>query len=152
VRKRFFKTEQEKLAALMNDKRYERAVETIFGKDDGGESGVVIPIFDESKFEHAKRQLIAEDVAADTAEANLRKIVAAVVVNVDSQIDACLEYAAQLDQAGEWDKSAEVYAKVILALPDADPRKAKARNLLTSMIEKRNASAAENAQQGSSAE
>jgi hypothetical protein len=143
MRKQFFKTDQEQLEALMNDKRYQRSIETIFGKSSGEESAEAITTLDEQRFLNAKNQLIGGGVAAHTAEANLRKIADAILANTNSTIDAYLRLASQLDQQGEWDKSAAVYSQVISSLPDADDRKVYARNCLTSANEKRSANAAE---------
>ena len=142
IRKRFFKTEEEKLEALMNDARYQKAVESIFGTDGDEESDVMVTTLDDQKFMAAKNQLIADGVAADVADKNLRKLTDAILLNTNAQIDAYLELASQLDEQEEWDKSAEVYTQVIASLPDGDERKARAQERLASVNEKRPADAA----------
>ena len=137
VRKRFFKSEQEKLEALLKDPRYERALEEIFGEENDEESDLVITSLDERKFLDAKNLLISEGVDAVTAETNLRKVAEAIVAVTNSQIDEVLALASELDQAEEWDESAEAYSDVISSLPDTDDRKQHARNCLESVNEKR---------------
>ena len=133
VRKQFFKTEQEKLEAMMRDKRYERAIETIFGNE---ESETAATSMDEQKFLNAKNQLIAEGIDSGNAETNLRKITDAIIANTNAQIDAYLEVASQLDEAGELSDSAEVYSQVVSSLPETDERKELARKSLESVNQK----------------
>ena len=136
MRKQFFKTEHEKLQVLMNDKRYQRAIQTIF--DESGDEGSpkAITTLSEQRFLTAKNQLIGEGIVAHTADSNLRKIVDAILANTNSQIDAYLELASQLDQQGDCDKSADIYYQVISSLPDDDERKPYAQDCLTSVREK----------------
>jgi len=142
LRKLFFKTDQEKLAALMNDKRYQRALETVFGKNNDEESAVATTTLDRQRFLNAKNQLISEGVDIHAAESNLQTIVDAILANTNARIDAYLELASQLDQKGDWDRSADVYSRVISSLPDADDRKVRAQICLASVNEKRAAKAA----------
>ena len=142
VRKQFFTTDKEKLEALMNDSRYQRSIETMFGKEED-EASIAITTLEEQRFLSAKNQLVGEGVAAHTAESNLRKIADTVLANTNARIDAHLELASELDQQGEWDKSVEVYSQVISSLPDGDDRIVYARNCLASVNEKRTAHAAQ---------
>jgi len=50
IRKRFFKTDQEKLEAIMNDRRYQRSLETLLGRHDHEESACAITTLDEQRF------------------------------------------------------------------------------------------------------
>jgi len=143
VRKRFFKTEQEQLDSLVNDKRNQRSIATIFGRGDDEGCAKAITILDEQRFLRAKNELIAEGVDTHSAETNLRKIAAAILASTNSQIDAAFAVASQLDQQGEWDKSAEIYSQLISSLPNNDERLTYAQNCLASVNDKRAASATE---------
>lgn len=136
TRKKFFKTEEEKLTALMNDKRYQASLETIFGDSNDAPSSTVTTTIDEQKFQAARNQLISHGVDAHTAETNLRKISNAILANTNARIDGYLELASQLDREGEWDKSADVYSQVITSLPAGDERGKYAQQCLDSVKEK----------------
>lgn len=138
-----FHTDQEQFEALVNDQRYQRSIDTIFGKSSDEESTTLITTLDEQRLLIAKNQLIGDGVDAHTADSNLRKIADAILASTNSRIDACLSVASQLDQKGEWDESVEVYSQVIATLPDTDERVTYARNCLAAVNEKRNAIANE---------
>lgn len=78
---------------------------------------------------------------AYSAETNLRKIADAILANTNSQIDEAFAVASQLDQDGEWDKSAAMYSQLISSLPHNDDRLTCARNCLASINDKRAANA-----------
>jgi hypothetical protein len=126
ARKKFFKTEEEKLAALMNDQRYQKALETIFGGDDATDDKLVTEI-DPRRFEDAKGQLVSEGVAAHAAHANLRKIANVVRDQTNAQIDAHMESAEHLETVGEFDAAAAAYAKLVGCLSERDPRHGQVR-------------------------
>lgn len=133
----FFKTDEEILKALMIDKRYQRSIETIFGRRDEQEFAKAITTVDEQRFLRAKNELIGDGLDPHTAESNLRKVTDAILANTNAQIDAYLEVASRLDHEGEWDKSAEVYAQLISSLPDNDDRLTYVRNCLAAVKDKR---------------
>lgn len=137
VRKRFFKTEEEKLQLLLKDVRYQKALELIFGREDEtSDSDQPATTLDEQKFLSAKTQLIGEGVPAHLAESNLRKLVTAIIASTNEELDEYLEVASQLEAAEEWDKSAEVYRQLISLLPDSDVRKLQAQECLTNLERK----------------
>lgn len=132
-RRRFFKTEQEKLEALFKDQRYQRSLETIFGESEGGKGQLAATEIDEQKFLRAKRGLIGKGIDADTAEINLRKLAEVVVASTNAEIDGALRLASEMDQQGESAKSAEIYEQIIALLPGDDERRAYAQNHLASV-------------------
>jgi hypothetical protein len=137
LRKRFFKTEQEKLEALITDRRYQRSLQILC------ESAKSITTLDEQRFLRAKNELIGEGVDAHSAETNLRKIADRIFANTNSQIDDAFAAASRLDQQGDWDKSAEIYSQILSSLPHNDERLTYARNCLALLNDKLAANAKE---------
>ncbi|MEX2188308.1 MAG: hypothetical protein WD875_15985 [Pirellulales bacterium] len=126
VRKKFFKTEDEKLAALFADERYQKALDAIFADDDA-ESDKLVTEIDQRRFDEAKSQLVSEGVAAHVAHANLRKMADFVREQTNARIDAHMESAEHFEMVGELDAAADAYAKLVGCLPERDPRHAQAR-------------------------
>ena len=137
VQKTFFKTEQEKLEALLKDERYQRRIQTLFGSGDGGESPKAVTKLDEERFVRAKNELIGEGVDADSAEINLRKVAEVIIANTNARINGALRVASQLDQRGDCEQSAEIYSQLIASLPHDDERLTYAQNCLAAVNEKR---------------
>lgn len=124
------------MVALLEDERYQKVLEMIFGKQDVPDDTVVTSI-DQRRFMAAKNHLIAECVTVDAAEANLRRPADGICANTNALIDSHLDLASQLDQEGKWGDSAHVYSELIVSLPDGDDRKARARLCLASLDAKR---------------
>lgn len=143
VRRRFFKTEQEKLEAIFNDERYQRSLRTLFGTGDHEQPAKVITSLDEDRFLRAKNELIGDGVDAHSAEANLRKIAVPILAQVNAQVDAAFAQASQFEQQGKWDESAEIYSHLISTLPCNDERLTHARDCLASINDQRAANATE---------
>jgi hypothetical protein len=139
VRKRFFRTEQERLEALMSEERYQQSVAMLFEKGTGVDAGKAMTTLDERNLQRAKDKLIAEGEDFYTAEMNLRRIADVILEKTNSQIDNALEVAAQLEQAGDLDKSAEVYSAVIESLPFNDHRLSSAQARLADLNSRRTA-------------
>jgi hypothetical protein len=121
VRKQCFKTPQEKLDVLMKDKRYQRALEILFGPTIE-DAAKVATTLDEQKFQQAKSQLVLDDVGGQTAETNLRLVADAILATTNAQVDAALNAASQLAQQGEREQSAEIYNRLVAKLPENDER------------------------------
>lgn len=139
-RRRFFKTEQEKLEALFKDKRYQRSLETLFSNSEGENQGLAITEIDEQRFLRAKRELTGVGIDADMAEANLRKVADVVIESTNAEIDGAIKVASEMDQQGESAKSAEIYDQLIALLPNDDDRHAYVTNCLASVNAKRESS------------
>lgn len=117
-----FKTEKQKLEILFKDKRYQRAIHTLFDTGDNEQTARLVTTLDEQRFFLATNELIGEGVAAHSAETNLRKMANTILSKTNSEIDEALEVASQLDKQGRWDKSAEIYSQLSSSLSRNDKR------------------------------
>ncbi len=140
VRKIFFKTADEKLAAVMNDQRYQKAIQTIFGSDSDEDNEKFVTSIDDEKFRRARDELVDAGVKVDAADANLQKISNAILANTNANIDSAFEAAAVLENHRDLDRSAEIYTQLADSLPHNDERFATAISRLESVNAKRAAS------------
>ena len=141
VRKIFFKTEDEKLAVAMNDQRYQKAIQTIFGSDTGedDDNQKFVTSIDHEKFRRARDELVDAGVKVEAVDANLQKISNAILANTNAHIDSAFEAAAALENQGDLDQSAEIYTQLADSLPHNDERFATAVSGLESVNAKRSA-------------
>jgi hypothetical protein len=146
VRKRFFKTEAERIEALMNEDRYQQSLEILFERTEG--DNTAITTLDERNFQRAKDRLVAEGEDFYAAEINLRRIAEPILAKTNFHIDNSLAVAAQLEQEGDLDRSAEVYTAIIELLPRNDHRLNVAQEGLAAVNSRRNATAQEPAAGG----
>lgn len=135
IQQRVFKSDVEKLNALLKDQRYQRSLEILFGAT----SGKVITKLEEDRFHRAVDYLSREGIATSTAEANLRKIADCFLANTNSQIDRIFESAAVFEKNGDWDNCAAIYSQLIASLPHDDERLAYAQNCLAAVNAKQTA-------------
>lgn len=135
VRKRFFRTEEERLEArieaLMNDDRYQQSLAILFEKSEGDKKAITT--LDERRFQRAKDKLVAEGEDFYTAEVNLREIAEPIIAKTNFQIDTSLTMAAHLEQEGNLDRSAEIYTAIIELLPPDDHRLIAAQQALAAL-------------------
>jgi hypothetical protein len=135
AKKRFVKSEVQKVDALLREYRYRAASEILFGPVSGHATSNADPRSYEEKFHEAVRYLVGQGISAAKAEANLAMIVKVIEGSRQQQVDQLLAVAIQLEQDGEWDKSVEVYSSVVDYLPNGDERAAFAKQRIAAITE-----------------
>lgn len=140
VTARFFKSDEDKLAALSHDKRYQQALATLFATDDPSEPKRGVTRIDEQRFARARTDLIGQGVDPEAAETNLRKLAEVLVARVNAEANASLAVARKLDQCGNLHKSVEAYTALAAWLPLDDERQTEVCSRLTELRKQLDAS------------
>lgn len=136
----FYPTEEKRLAALNNDKRYHQALQTLFPAE--GEGGRGVLEIDERRFQQATAELIAAGVDSQVVEANLRRMAEGRVAQLNAWADQSLAAAAEWEKRGQLDQGAEVYSTLAQWLPLNDERQAQAEKCLAAINDRRAAGSA----------
>ncbi|MBL8817082.1 MAG: hypothetical protein JNL58_13725 [Planctomyces sp.] len=121
------KSDVQKLNKLLNDKRYRKSIEIMFG---ASSSGKLVTKLHEDRWQRAMDYLLGEGISHSIAEKNLRVLVGWVLENTNQQIDRMFEAASMHEQQGEWETCAAIYSQLISSLPDDDERVPYAQNCL----------------------
>ncbi|MFM8252338.1 MAG: hypothetical protein ACKOBW_12135 [Planctomycetota bacterium] len=122
VTRRFvFSTKQEKIQRLRRDRRYQQALEVVFGSEEGDET--LVTRLDDQRYQAAKNVLLDQGVSPNKADTNLQMLVNAELEVNNHQIDQEFQTGKALEERERWEDCVEHYAGLVQRISRDDDRR-----------------------------